>query len=285
MGCWTGSPTRPSWPASACGRWTGTPPGCAGADGGRHRRGAAVDGVQGPGGRPWAAIRARAGAGVAARRPRRAPAAGGRGRAPGGAGRGHGHLGAVPRRSQRRPLRPGGAGWRAGVGCRRCRGARRGRRPRASGGYPRGDLGAGAFAERSAVEVGALAEVPPSVDLAEAAASPVAGVAALRALRAAGAVLGTRVRMSSRRSARWPAARAWPRPAPTRWWLVWTGSTSPSTWSWTTSAARSWSRRGSRLAVEVGWRGAWEQVAEAAQALLGRRVNGKAVLDVRPAAG
>jgi len=40
-----------------------------------------------------------------------------------------------------------------------------------------------------------------------------------------------------------------------------------------------------RLAVEVGWRGAWEQVAEAAQALLGRRVNGKAVLDVRPAAG
>jgi NADPH:quinone reductase len=51
----------------------------------------------------------------------------------------------------------------------------------------------GAFAERSAVEVGALAEVPPSVDLAEAAASPVAGVAALRALRAAGAVLGKRV--------------------------------------------------------------------------------------------
>ncbi len=100
---------------------------------------------------------------------------------------------AEPRRSQRRPLRPGGAGWRAGVGCRRCRGARRGRRPRASGGYPRGDLGAGAFAERSAVEVGALAEVPPSVDLAEAAASPVAGVAALRALRAAGAVLGKRV--------------------------------------------------------------------------------------------
>src|SRR6266498_537853 len=54
-------------------------------------------------------------------------------------------------------------------------------------------LAPGAFAERSAVEVGALAEVPPSVDLAEAAASPVAGVAALRALRAAGAVLGKRV--------------------------------------------------------------------------------------------
>jgi NADPH:quinone reductase len=40
-----------------------------------------------------------------------------------------------------------------------------------------------------------------------------------------------------------------------------------------------------RLAVEVGWRSSWERVAEAAEALLGRRVNGKAVLDVRPAAG
>src|SRR5262249_60349179 len=40
-----------------------------------------------------------------------------------------------------------------------------------------------------------------------------------------------------------------------------------------------------RLAVEVGWRGPWQQVAEAAQALVGRRVNGKAILDVRPAAG
>jgi len=50
-----------------------------------------------------------------------------------------------------------------------------------------------AFVERVAVQAGALAEVPPSVDLAQAAALPVAGVAALRALRAAGAVLGKRV--------------------------------------------------------------------------------------------
>src|SRR5919198_406634 len=50
----------------------------------------------------------------------------------------------------------------------------------------------GAFAERSAVGVAALAPVPPEVDLAEAAALPVAGVAALRALRAAGPVLGRR---------------------------------------------------------------------------------------------
>ena len=42
-------------------------------------------------------------------------------------------------------------------------------------------LTSGAFAERVAVEVSALAEVPQSVDLAEAAALPVAGIAALRA--------------------------------------------------------------------------------------------------------
>jgi NADPH:quinone reductase-like Zn-dependent oxidoreductase len=40
-----------------------------------------------------------------------------------------------------------------------------------------------------------------------------------------------------------------------------------------------------RLAVDIGWRGRWEQVAEAATALRGRRVNGKAILDVATAAG
>ncbi|KAB2383695.1 zinc-binding dehydrogenase [Actinomadura montaniterrae] len=44
----------------------------------------------------------------------------------------------------------------------------------------------GAFAERVAVDVTALAPVPASVDLAVAAALPVAGLAALRSLRAAG---------------------------------------------------------------------------------------------------
>ena len=42
----------------------------------------------------------------------------------------------------------------------------------------------GAFARRVAVDVDALAEVPDGVDLAEAAALPVAGVAAIQALRA-----------------------------------------------------------------------------------------------------
>lgn len=35
-----------------------------------------------------------------------------------------------------------------------------------------------------------------------------------------------------------------------------------------------------RLQVEVGWRGSWARIAEAADALFGRRVAGKAVLDV-----
>jgi NADPH:quinone reductase len=54
-------------------------------------------------------------------------------------------------------------------------------------------LAQGAFAERIAVDVDSVAEVPRSVDLAEAAALPVAGLAALRALRAAGPLLGRRV--------------------------------------------------------------------------------------------
>ncbi|PKT71265.1 alcohol dehydrogenase [Streptomyces populi] len=47
-------------------------------------------------------------------------------------------------------------------------------------------LTSGAFAERVAIDVGTLAEVPKNLDPAEAVALPVAGVAALRSLRAAG---------------------------------------------------------------------------------------------------
>jgi hypothetical protein len=35
-----------------------------------------------------------------------------------------------------------------------------------------------------------------------------------------------------------------------------------------------------RLDPQVGWRGSWRRAAEAADALLGRRVPGKAVLDI-----
>ncbi|MEV0234605.1 zinc-binding dehydrogenase [Nonomuraea sp. NPDC050786] len=51
----------------------------------------------------------------------------------------------------------------------------------------------GAFAERVAVDVSAVAEVPEGVEPAEAAALPTAGLAALRSLRAAGIAPGKRV--------------------------------------------------------------------------------------------
>ncbi|WP_328860939.1 zinc-binding dehydrogenase [Streptomyces sp. NBC_00306] len=54
-------------------------------------------------------------------------------------------------------------------------------------------LSAGAFAERIAVDADALAEIPEGVSLAEAAALPVAGIAALRSLRAGGIAAGKRV--------------------------------------------------------------------------------------------
>jgi NADPH2:quinone reductase len=98
-------------------------------------------------------------------------------------------------------------------------------------------LTSGAFAERVAIDVGALAEVPKSLDLANAVALPVAGVAALRSLRAAGLGPDKRVLVTGAsggvgRFAVQLAARAgahviasvgstargwgWSRPAPTR---------------------------------------------------------------------
>jgi NADPH:quinone reductase len=54
-------------------------------------------------------------------------------------------------------------------------------------------LTAGAFAERCVLDVGMLAEVPPTADLAASVGLPVAGLAALRALRAGGSGAGRRV--------------------------------------------------------------------------------------------
>jgi NADPH2:quinone reductase len=54
-------------------------------------------------------------------------------------------------------------------------------------------LATGAFADRIAVDVENVADVPPSVGLDAAAALPVAGVAALQALRAGGLASGQRV--------------------------------------------------------------------------------------------
>jgi NADPH:quinone reductase-like Zn-dependent oxidoreductase len=236
--------------------------------------------------------------------------------------------------------------------------------PAAGGGPPRGTrvvaLARGAFAEYSAVGLGALAEVPPSVDLASAAALPVAGVAALLALRAAGVAAGKRVLVTGAsggvgRFAVQLAAQAGARviasvgsaargeglaeagadqivvgldgidqpvdvvldnvggPTLVAAWklLAPDGSLQSIGWSSdepavfppysTIGPPKSLSSfliegdaggalatlldllAAGDLSVEIGWRGPLERAAEAAGALLARRVRGKAVFDVRPA--
>ncbi|MFB9237587.1 zinc-binding dehydrogenase [Plantactinospora siamensis] len=54
-------------------------------------------------------------------------------------------------------------------------------------------LGAGAWARRMAVDVDAVAEIPPGMDVAELAVLPTVGVTALRALRSSGPLAGRRV--------------------------------------------------------------------------------------------
>jgi NADPH:quinone reductase len=220
-------------------------------------------------------------------------------------------------------------------------------------------LASGAFAERAAVDVGALAEVPPSVDLAEAATLPVAGLAALRALRAAGPVLGKRVLITGAsggvgRFAVQLAAHAGAHviasagslaraeglaaagadevvvglegldqpvdavldnvggPQMVEAWNLLAPGGNLQSIGWTSgepavfnpystvgppkslssflnageagpdlAALVKFVAEGS-LSVEIGWRGTWDRIAEAVGALRGRRVRGKAVLDVRP---
>ncbi|MQA08674.1 MAG: zinc-binding dehydrogenase [Pseudonocardiaceae bacterium] len=216
----------------------------------------------------------------------------------------------------------------------------------------------GAFAEHVVVDVDALAEVPESVSLAEAATLPVAGLAALQALRAAGSLLGRRVLITGAsggvgRFAVQLAARAGAHViasvgSPARgaglaevgadqvvvgldgiegpldvvldnvggpqlvgvWNLLSPGGNIQSI-GWTSGEPASFppystigqprsltsflidgSDVNSDLAtliglvaagdltVEIGWQGSWERVTEAAEALAGRRVTGKAVLDV-----
>ncbi|MGN9790281.1 zinc-binding dehydrogenase [Streptomyces sp. OZ13] len=218
-------------------------------------------------------------------------------------------------------------------------------------------LTSGAFAERVAIDTGALAEVPKSLDLAQAVALPVAGVAALRSLRAAGLgpekrVLVTGASGGVGRFAVQLAARAGAhviasvgstargeglleagadevliglegleRPVDmvidsvggpqlvAAWNLLAPGGSVQSV-GWTSGEpavfppyatvgpAKSLTSfviegdAGTDLAVltelvaegsvtvEIGWQGSWERFAEAAEALRGRRVPGKAVLHV-----
>jgi NADPH:quinone reductase-like Zn-dependent oxidoreductase len=214
-----------------------------------------------------------------------------------------------------------------------------------------------AFAERVAIGVGALARIPEGLDPARAVALPVAGVAALRSLRAAGAGPGKRVlitgasggvgrfavQLAARAGAHVIASVGSPgrgrglaeagadevltglegldRPVDVvvdsvggpqlvaAWNLLAPGGSVQSV-GWTSGEpavfppyatvgpAKSLTSfviegdagadlaeltelaaRGA-LAVEVGWQGSWERFAEAAEALRGRRVPGKAVLRV-----
>ncbi|MER6951175.1 zinc-binding dehydrogenase [Nonomuraea sp. NPDC000554] len=222
-------------------------------------------------------------------------------------------------------------------------------------------FGAGAWAQRMAVDTGAVAEVPGKVDLADAAALPMAGITALRTLRsrsilgrrvlitgAAGGVGRYAVQLAALGGAHviasvGSAARAdgltelgahevviglegvdqpvdlildnvgGPQLA-AAWQLLAPGggvqnigwaSDEPAVFEpyslFFVGPAKTMSTFGDvhevgpdlatlltftadgRLSPEVDWRGSWERVTEAAQALLERRIAGKAVLDVEPA--
>jgi NADPH:quinone reductase-like Zn-dependent oxidoreductase len=223
-------------------------------------------------------------------------------------------------------------------------------------------FGAGAWAQRMAVDSTAVAEVPDQVDLADAAALPMAGLTALRTLRtrdilgrrvlvtgAAGGVGRYAVQLAALGGAHVIAsvgspargeglaelgahevvvglegidrqvdlildnvggpqlAAAWQLLAPG-------GSVQNIGWAsgepavfepyslFSIGPAKTMSTFGDvhevgpdlatllgfaaagRLSPEIGWRGPWGRIAEAAQALLERRVAGKAVLDVTPPA-
>ncbi|MGW4476000.1 zinc-binding dehydrogenase [Nonomuraea sp. NPDC004354] len=223
-------------------------------------------------------------------------------------------------------------------------------------------FGAGAWAERAVFPESSVATVPDGVDLADAAALPMAGLTALRALRAAGPLLGRRVlvtgasggvgriavQLAHRAGAHVIAVarrgeglrelgadqvisslealealealdavdpvdvvlellggphlvRSWELLAPggnlqSIGWA--SGEPAAFTSLFALGAARSIhsfgdvSHPGPDLAIlvdlvargllspEIGWRGSWERVGEAANALFGGRISGKIVLDV-----
>jgi NADPH:quinone reductase-like Zn-dependent oxidoreductase len=215
-----------------------------------------------------------------------------------------------------------------------------------------------AWAQLVAVDVDATAVVPTAVDLADAAALPVAGVTALQSLRASGSVLGKRVLITGAsggvgRYAVQLAALAGAtviasvgsaargeglaklgadhvvvglegidQPVDVildnvggpqlvdAWGLLGVGGNLQSI-GWTAGdpavfppystvgapkSLTSFTVTGDRggdlatvvglgaegsLSPEVAWHGSWDRIAEAAQLLFGRRLNGKAVLDIQ----
>jgi NADPH:quinone reductase len=220
---------------------------------------------------------------------------------------------------------------------------------------------AGGWAERRVVDVDQLTEIPNAVDLAVASAIPVAGVTALRAVRALGSVVGRRIlvtgasggvgQMAVQLAARAGAyviacvgkpergiglvelgarevvvdltdiapvygvlenvggellAQAYTLVEPSGWLLsIGMASLAPTLLDFELARLRGGGRieafnvfthggafrkdlaalldwiAAGHLKVEVGWRGDWTQIVEAVEAFRGRRVRGKAVLDVR----
>lgn len=216
----------------------------------------------------------------------------------------------------------------------------------------------GAFAERVAVDVDMLAEVPEPISLAEAATLPVAGIAALQALRATGPLLGKRVLVTGAsggvgRFAVQLAAHAGADviasvgsavrgdgladlgaeqvvvglagvhepidvvldnvggPQLVEAWRLLAPGGNLQSIGWTSGDPAVFPPYATigppksltsfliddthirpdlrtlvgfvaagRLSVEIGWQGPWERVTEATEALAGRRISGKAVLDV-----
>ncbi|MET8334494.1 zinc-binding dehydrogenase [Streptosporangium canum] len=224
-------------------------------------------------------------------------------------------------------------------------------------------FGTGAWAQRMAVDADSVAEVPAEVDLADAAALPMAGVTALRTLRAV-PILGRRVLITGAAggvgrfavqlaalggahviASVGSAARGKglaeigahevviglegvDRPVDlildnvggsqlvAAWALLAPGgniqnigwaSDEPAVFApyslFSLGASKSINSFGDatrfgedlsillsfvadgRLRPEVGWRGPWERIADAARELLDRRIPGKAVLDVSPLRG
>ncbi len=219
----------------------------------------------------------------------------------------------------------------------------------------------GAWAQQRAVDVAELAVVPDGLDLAVAAAVPVAGVTALRALRRLGSLIGRRVlitgasggvgrfavQLAARAGAHVVASVGSPErgeglaalgasevvvglegiSAPVDGALdnvggglladvyallapggcvqsVGMASMEPTMIDFEQARLRGGDTRVEAFAVgpgfaldlafliglvaageldpQIGWRGPWEKVADAAAALLSRQVNGKAVLEVSP---
>jgi len=218
-------------------------------------------------------------------------------------------------------------------------------------------LAQGAFAERVAVDTASVATVPASVDLSLAAAVPVAGLAALRTLRAWGSLLGKRVLITGASGgvgtfAVQMAAAAGAHviasvgavergaglrevgadeivvglddvaqpvdvvldnvggPHLVKAWSLLTAGGSLQSIGWTSgepaifhpyatvgpaktlSSYLTFGDAGPDLTalvhlvatgvvtVQIGWRGSWEQVSDVVDAMRGRRLSGKAVLDV-----